>query len=61
MKTVSKERKPCINRDSKIDELTIQLYSCNDTNMKFLAVVTPPYIYIRTEESTVPGKSNGIS
>ena len=41
----SVERKPCINRESKILELTIYLYSCHDINMKFLAVVTPPSIY----------------
>ena len=45
MKTVFKERKPCINRESKSDELTIYLYSCHDINMKFLAVVTPQSIY----------------
>ena len=45
MKTVLKERKPCINRESKSDELTILLYSCHDINMKFLAIVTPPSIY----------------
>ena len=39
------ERKPCINRESKSLELTIYLYSCHDINMKFLVVVTPPYIY----------------
>ena len=39
------ERKPCINRESKCDELTIKLYSCHDINMKFLVVVTPPSIY----------------
>ena len=32
------ERKPCINRESKSLELTIQLYSCHDINMKFLVV-----------------------
>ena len=41
----SVERKPCINRESKSLELTIKLYSCHDINMKFLLVVTPPYIY----------------
>ena len=41
----SVEEKPCINREIKIDELTIQLYSCYDVNMNFLAVVTPPPIY----------------
>ena len=41
----SVERKPCINRESKSDELTIKLYSCHDINMKFLVVVIPPYIY----------------
>ena len=39
------EGKPCINRESKIDELTIQLYSYHNINMKFLAVVTPPSTY----------------
>ena len=38
------ERKPCINRESKSDELTIKLYSCHDINTKFLVVVTPPSI-----------------
>ena len=41
----SVERKPCINIESKRLELTIQLYSCHDINMKFLVVVTPPSIY----------------
>ena len=41
----SVERKPCINRESKSNELTIQLCSCHNINMKFLVVVTPPYIY----------------
>ena len=41
----SVEWKPCINRESKSLELTIKLYSCNDINMKFLVVVTPPSIY----------------
>ena len=45
MKTVLKEIKPCINRESKSNELTIQLYSCHDINMKFLAVVTLLSIY----------------
>ena len=45
MKTVLKERKPCINRESKSDKLTIYLYSCHGINMKFLAIVTPPSIY----------------
>ena len=39
------EGKPCINRESKSDGLTIWLYSCYDINMKLLAVVTPPSIY----------------
>ena len=47
MKTVLKERKLCINRESKSDELTIYLHSCHDINMKFLEVVTPPSIYHR--------------
>ena len=29
----------------KSNEITIQLYSCHDINMKFLVFVTPPYIY----------------
>ena len=41
----SVERKPCINRESKSFEITIQLYSCHDIIMKFLVVVTPPSIY----------------
>ena len=41
----SDEGKPCINRESKSDELIIQLYSCNNINMKFLVVLTPPSIY----------------
>ena len=41
----SAEGKPCINRESKSDELKIQLYSCHNINMKFLVVVTPPSIY----------------
>ena len=41
----SVERKPCINRESKIDERTIKLYSFHDINMKFLVVITPPSIY----------------
>ena len=39
------EVKPCINRESKRLELTIQLYNCHNINMKFLLVVTPPSIY----------------
>ena len=41
----SVDRKPCIHRIGKSDELTIKLYSCHDINMKFLVVVTPPSIY----------------
>ena len=41
----SVERKPCINRESKSLEITIQLYSFHDINMKFLVVVTPQSIY----------------
>ena len=41
----SVEGKPCINRESKSNELTIQLYIFHDINMKFLAVVTQPSIY----------------
>ena len=39
------ERKPSINRESKSDELTIELYGCHDINKKLLVVVTPPSIY----------------
>ena len=42
---VLKERKLRINREIKSDEITIQLYSCHNINMKLLAVVTPPSIY----------------
>ena len=45
MNEKSVEGKSCIDRESKSDELTIKLYSCHDINMKFLVVVTPPYIY----------------
>ena len=41
----SVERKPCTNRESKSNELTIKLYSCHDINMKFLLVVTPLFFY----------------
>ena len=41
----SVEGKPCINNESKSYDLTIELYSCQDINMKFLVVVTPPSIY----------------
>ena len=41
----SVERKPCINIESKSNELTIKVYSCQDINVKFLVVVTPPSIY----------------
>ena len=41
----SVEGKPCINRESKSNELTIYLYSCQDINMKFIVVATPPSIY----------------
>ena len=41
----SVEWKPCINRESKILELTIKLYSCHNINMNLLLVVTPPSIY----------------
>ena len=37
--------KPCINRESKSLELTIELYSFHNINMKFLVVVTPPSMY----------------
>ena len=52
MKTVLKEIKLCINRESKSDELTIQLYSCHDINMNFLAVVTPSSIYQCLQHNT---------
>ena len=41
----SVEGKPYINRESKSNELKIQLYSCHGINMNLLAVVTSPYIY----------------
>ena len=41
----SVEWKPCVNRESKSLELTINLYSCHNINMKFLVVVTPLSIY----------------
>ena len=41
----SVEGKPFINRESKINELPIKLYSCHDINMNLLAVVTPPSVY----------------
>ena len=41
----SVEKKPCINRKNKSNELTIRLYSCHDINMKFLVVLIPPSIY----------------
>ena len=41
----SVEGKPCINKESKSNEITIKLYSCHSINMKFLVVVTPPSIY----------------
>ena len=41
----SVEGKPCINRESKRDELTVYLYSCHNINMKFLGVLAPPYNY----------------
>ena len=44
----SVEIKPSINRESKILELAIKLYSCHDINMKFIVVVTPPSIYHHT-------------
>ena len=45
MKTVLKEIKPCKNRESKSNEITIYLYSCHYINIKILAVVTPLSIY----------------
>ena len=39
------EGKPCINIESKSDELKIKLYRCYYINMKLLAVVTPLSIY----------------
>ena len=41
----SVERKPCINRESKSNELTIKLYSFHDTNMILLVAITSPSIY----------------
>ena len=41
----SVEIKPFINIESQSNDLTIYLYSCDDINMKFLVVVTPPSIY----------------
>ena len=41
----SVDRKPCINRESKRDELANNLYSCHNTNMKFLVVLTLSSIY----------------
>ena len=57
----SVERKPCINRESKSDELTIKLYSYHDINMKFLVVVTPPSIYhgCSTRKTFWEGKFTG--
>ena len=52
--------KPCINRETKRDELTIQLYSCHDINMKILIVVTPPYIYQEWSTTFVPGGAMGV-
>ena len=55
------DRKTCINRESNRDELTIQLYSCHYINMKFLVVVTPPYIYhgCSTRTTLLEEKSTG--
>ena len=41
----SVEGKQCINREIQSDQLTIQLYSCHDINMKLPAVVIPPSFY----------------
>ena len=41
----SVEGKPCINRESKSNEITIYVYSCYDINMMLLGVVTPSSIY----------------
>ena len=41
----SVERKPCINRESKSNDLTIQLYSFHYISMKFLVVLKPSSIY----------------
>ena len=46
----SVEVKPCINREIKSDNLTIQLYSCYDINTNLLSVVTPPSIYQNTRK-----------
>ena len=42
----SVELRKCINRESKSLELTINLYSCHDINMKFLLVVTQHRLFI---------------
>ena len=57
----SVEVKLCINRKIKIDDLTIQLYSFHDINMKFLLVVTPPSIYhgCSTRKTFWEGKFTG--
>ena len=57
----SVERKPCINRESKSDELTIYLYSCHGINMKFLVVLSPPSIYhgCSTRKTFWEGKFTG--
>ena len=52
----SVEVKPCINRESISDELTIQLYSCYGINMKLLEVLTTPSIYqVGNKEEPVKG------
>ena len=59
----SVELKPCINRESKSDDLTTQLYNCHDINMKFLVVVTPPSIYQESTHfgtNTTNGKTSSI-
>ena len=49
----SVERKPCINRESKSDEITIKLYSCHDINTNFLIIVTPLSIYHKTVKALI--------
>ena len=52
----SVEGKPCIDGESKSDEITIYLYSCHDINMKILSVVTPPSIYQYSGTGLIPGR-----
>ena len=57
----SVEGKPCIDGESKSDEITIYLYSCHDINVKFLAVVTPPSIYQTTHTKPLKVKLDRIN